>query len=186
MPTGQDQGGSFEQYRAYLRFLAGLHLDSRLRGKLDSSDLVQQTLLQAYEKFDQFRGQTEQELTAWLRRILANNLAEAVRKFSRRQRDVALERSLEATLEQSSERLEAWLAADQSSPSEQAVQHEQLLRLADALAQLSEDQRRAVELHHLQGCSLVETAREMGRSKEAVAGLLFRALQKLRALLKET
>jgi RNA polymerase sigma-70 factor (ECF subfamily) len=147
--------------------------------------VVQQTLLQAYEKLDQFRGQSDQELAAWLRRILANNLAEAARKFSRRQRDVALERSLEAALEQSSARLEAWLVADQSSPSEQAIQHEQLFRLAEALAQLSDDQRRAVELRHLKGCSLVEVAKAMGRSKEAIAGLLFRAIQKLRGLLKD-
>jgi RNA polymerase sigma-70 factor (ECF subfamily) len=186
MAKGQAHGRSLERYRAYLRFLAGLHFDARLSGKLDPSDVVQQTLLQAYEKLDQLRGQTEPELAAWLRRILANNLAEAVRQFSRRQRDVALERSLEAALEQSSARLVAWLVTDQASPSEQAIQHEQLVRLADALARLPEEQRRAVELHHLKGCSLVEAAAAMGRSKEAVAGLLFRAIKKLRALLTDT
>ncbi|MBV9122804.1 MAG: sigma-70 family RNA polymerase sigma factor [Planctomycetes bacterium] len=176
-------GPALERYRAYLRLLARLHLSPKLQGKLDPSDLVQQTLLLAYQHRDQFRGQSEAELGAWLRTILANTLAEADRRFRGRTRAVALERSLEAELEASSSRLEAWLIDEQSAPDEQAVRHERLLRLADALDQLPEDQRKAVELHHLLGKTMPEVAREMERSREAVAGLLFRALQKLRRLL---
>jgi RNA polymerase sigma-70 factor (ECF subfamily) len=174
---------ALERYRDYLRLLARLHLHPMLRGQLDPSDLVQQTLLQAHQHRAQFRGRSEPELAAWLRTILANNLAGAVRRSGRRQRDMALERSLEADLAASSSRLEAWLADDQSSPSEQAMRHERLRGLAEALAQLPEDQRQAVELHHLKGWTLPEVAHEMGRSKEAVAGLLFRAIKKLRRLL---
>src|SRR5205823_5434891 len=97
--------------------------------------------------------------------------------------DVAREFSLEAAVEASSSRLEAWLAADQSSPSQQAMRQEQLLALANALTQLPADQRQAVELHHLQGCPLAEVAGHMGRSKGAVAALLFRGLQSLRRLM---
>jgi RNA polymerase sigma-70 factor, ECF subfamily len=175
--------GTLERYRDYLRLLARLHLSPRLRGQLDPSDLVQQTLLQAHEHRQEFRGRSEPELAAWLRTILANKLAEAVRRSGRRQRDVALERSLEAELADSSSRLERWLADEQSSPSAQALRHERLRGLAEALAQLPEDQRRAVELHHLKGGTLPEVARQMRRSKESVAGLLFRAVQKLRQLL---
>ena len=63
------------------------------------------------------------------------------------------------------------------------MRHERLRRLAEALAQLPGDQRQAVELHHLKGRTLPQVAREMRRSKEAVAGLLFRAMKKLRQLL---
>ena len=175
--------GALERYRDYLRLMARLHLPPALRGQLDPSDVVQQALLQAHQHREQFRGRGEPELAAWLRTIPANQLAQAVRRSGRRRRDVTLERSLEAGLAASSSRLEARLADDRSSPSEQAMRHERLRHLAEALARLPEDQRQAVELHHLKGRTLPQVAREMRRSKEAVAGLLFRALKKLRQLL---
>jgi RNA polymerase sigma-70 factor (ECF subfamily) len=174
-----------EQYRAYLLLLARLQLDPRLRGKLDSSDVVQQTLLKAHERRDQCRGVTDAERAAWLRQILANVLADAVRAYGAAARDVGRERSLEAALEDSSARLEAWLADGQPSPGQDADRHEQLLRLAEALAQLPPDQRQALELKHLQGCTIDAVARQMERSKASVVGLLFRGVRKLRELLAE-
>src|SRR5712675_2428421 len=109
-----------EQYRAYLRLLAGMNLDPRLQSKLDPSDIVQQTLLQAHQGWAQFRGQGEPELLAWLRQILARNLSHTARDLGRARRDVGRERSLEASLEESSVRLQHWLAAEQSSPSQRA------------------------------------------------------------------
>src|SRR5262245_33452002 len=166
MPEGSPVG--LERCREYLRLLARLQLDPRLHGKLDPSDVVQQTLLSAHEKRSQFRGQTEAEFLGWLRQILANHLAGAVRRFRTGLRDVKRERSLEAGLEDSAARLDRWLAAEQSSPSQRAMRHEMLLRLSDALDQLPPDQRRAIELHHLNGRPVAQVAEQMGRSKTAV------------------
>src|SRR5436309_5729230 len=113
---GPAGGKPLESYRDYLRLLARLHLDARLRGKLDPSDVVQETLLKAHEKFDQFRGTSDAELAGWLRQILANSLAEAARRYSAGARDVRRERSLEQAMEESSVQLEKWLAEDSPPP----------------------------------------------------------------------
>ena len=183
-PDAPGGGRDLERFRAYLRLLARLHLDARLRGKPDPSDVVQQTLLQAHRALADFRG-GEAEQAAWLRQILARNLAHAVRDLGRAKRDVGRERSLEAALDASSARLEAWLAAEQSSPSQRVVRQEELLRLAEALAELPEAQREAVVLHYWQGRSLAEIGQELGRTPAAVAGLLHRGLKQLRGRLRE-
>lgn len=178
-------GARLERYRAYLQLLARLHLDPKLQSKLDASDVVQQTLLQACQALDQFRGRSEAEWAAWLRQILARNLSHAVRDLGRDKRDVKRERSLEAALDASSARLEAWLAAEQSSPSQQAERKEQIVRLADALETLPDAQREALVLHYWQGWTLPEIGSHLGRSSAAVAGLLHRGLKQLRTLLQE-
>jgi RNA polymerase sigma-70 factor (ECF subfamily) len=181
-----DRSGSLqrplESYRDYLRLLARLQLDPRLRGKLDASDVVQQTLVKAHQNAEQFRGQTEAERAAWLRRILANTLADAARKF---RFETARGLSLEQALHESSARLEEWLASAGESPSEQADRQEQLLHLAQALGQLPDDQRQAIEMHHLHGSLLTDIARAMDRSEASVAGLLRRGRKRLRELLEE-
>jgi RNA polymerase sigma-70 factor, ECF subfamily len=172
-----------ESYRSYLLLLARLQLPRGLQAKIDPSDLVQQTLLKAHHNRDQFRGRSEPERVAWLRTILANTMIDAARKFAPKAREREL--SLEVSLEQSSRRLETILAADQTSPSQHAVRHEQLIRLADALAQLPDDQRQAVELRHLHGRATDEIAQQMGRSVAAIGGLLQRGLRALRVSLDE-
>ena len=184
-PGADNRGAALERYRPYLLLLARMRLDLRLRGKLDASDVVQQTLLEAHQARRQFCGTTEAEEAAWLRQILSRNLANAVRDLLRDKRDVRREQSLEAAIEESSRRLEGWLAAEQSSPSERAARHEQGVRLAAALAGLPEAQREALTLHHLEGRPLEEVARLVGRSREAVAGLIKRGLRQLRHRLRE-
>jgi RNA polymerase sigma-70 factor (ECF subfamily) len=178
-------GWDLQPQRNTLELLARLHLPPLLRSKLDPSDIVQRTLLKAHQNLGQFRGQTEAELAAWLRRILANTLTDAVREFGGAERDAALERSLEQTVAASSARLEALLADSGTSPSVGAVRQEDLARLAAALAELPEDQRTAVELHHLQGNAVQEIARQMQRTEASVAGLLRRGLATLRLVLSE-
>jgi RNA polymerase sigma-70 factor (ECF subfamily) len=181
----EGSGRPLEQYRDYLRLLARLQLDARLRSKLDPSDIVQETLLKAHAKQAQFRGQSDAEKAAWLRRILANSLAQELRKYGQKRRNLALERSLEAALDESSTRLQNWLVANPSASSHEAQRREQLLRLAKALAQLPDDQRTAVEMRHLQGSAVARISADMGRSEAAVTGLLRRGLKRLRELLAE-
>jgi RNA polymerase sigma-70 factor (ECF subfamily) len=179
----ETEGRPLEDYRDYLRLLARLQLSPRLRTKLDASDVVQQALLQAHESRDQFRGESEGERLAWLRVILANTLGAAARRYATEARDLDREHSLEADLALSSSRLEGMLAADQTSPSAGAARCEELLRLAQAMAQLPTDQQQVVELHHLKGLPVAEVAERLGRTRPAVVGLLFRGLKKLRSLL---
>jgi RNA polymerase sigma-70 factor (ECF subfamily) len=179
MPSAGDTGPQVERYREYLHLLARMQLGPKLQSKIDSSDIVQEALLRAHEGAGQFRGATAAEEAAWLRRILHNTLADALRHFGAQARDLYLERSLE----DSSALLEQWLAANDSSPSERAVRHEDLLRLAEALAQLPPDQRTAVELMHLKGHSVDEVSKIMDRSATSVGGLLRRGMSTLRELL---
>jgi RNA polymerase sigma-70 factor (ECF subfamily) len=175
-----EHGPLLERFRAYLTLLARLQLDPRLQGKVDLFGVVQQTLLEGYQAIEQFERLTEEQQAAWLRKALANNLADEVRKLGTAMRDVSRERSLEAAIQESSAHLEAWLASDRSNPSDQAARNEQLLHLAEALARLPEDQRRAVELHHLSGYPVAEVSRILGRSEAAVGSLLVRGLRNLR------
>lgn len=170
-----------ERFRPYLRLLARLQLHRRLQSKVDASDIVQQTMLHAHQARAGFRGTTEAERAAWLRQILARNLAHLVRDFGRDKRDCSREQSLQQSLDRSSARLEVFLADDQSSPSQRATRNEDVLRLAAALEQLPDAQRRAVEMHYWEGCTVAEIGETLERSTSAVAGLLHRGLTALRA-----
>lgn len=181
-PAASDLGRHLDGFREYLRLLARLQLSTRLAGKIDLSGVVQQTLLEAYQARDAFPSCAAQQ-SAWLRRALANNLTDEIRRLGSRGQERVEERSLEQALEASSARLEGWLACEAPTPGHAAIHKEQLARLAEALLDLADDQRVAVELHHLQGLSLADVGRRLGRSREAVAGLVFRGLKKLRSLL---
>jgi len=176
---------AIEQYRHYQVMLAERQLDPRLRGKLDASDVVQQTLLEAHRGSEQLRAQSEPEMVGWLRKILAHNLSDAVRCFRREKRDVTREQSVNAALDQSSARLEAWISSEQSTPSQKVVRREETLQLANALAQLPDSQREALILKNWHDWSVAEIARHMERTPDAVAGLLKRGLANLRQQLTQ-
>lgn len=184
-PVCDDAGGGPERFRSYLLLLARVRLDPRVRAKVDASDVVQQTLLEAHRDAGQFRGRTVGEQAAWLRQILARNLVNVLRDLRRDKRDVARERPLQAALDESAARLEVWLAAGGSSPSRQAERQERAVRVAQALAELPEGQREAVVLRHWHGCSLAEIAERLGCTTAAVTGLLHRGLRKLRHQLRD-
>jgi RNA polymerase sigma-70 factor, ECF subfamily len=181
----KDDVRALEDFQPYLKLLAHSLLYRHRQVKLDSSDLVQQTILDALANRGQFRGHSDGELAGWLRQILKNNIANGLRDQGRAKRDVRREQSLDAAIDDSFSCVDQWLAATQSSPSQQAVRHEELLRLSAALTQLPPAQQEAVVLHHLQGLKLAEVAAQLGRTEASVAGLLFRGLKTLHKLLED-
>ena len=172
-----------DSYRPYLTLLARTHLDQRYHRRIDASDIVQQTLLEAHKNRKQFRGESASELAGWLRQILVNNVADAVRALRREKRDIRREQPLEAHVEDSFGRVHDWLAAEQSTASQRMIREEQLLAVSAAVSSLSNDQQEAVILHHLQGYSLKQLAEHFDRTESAVAGLLHRGLQNLRSMI---
>jgi RNA polymerase sigma-70 factor (ECF subfamily) len=176
-------GQLLELYRDYLGLLARLQIGRRLQGKVDASDLVQETFLDAHRDFGRFRGSREEQLVSWLRQILAANLAMLVRRYRGTQRrDVRLERELEGELDASSRALDPGLVAS-GSPSQQAARREQAVVLANALGQLSDDHREVIILRHLEGLTFPQVAERMGRSVDGVKKLWTRGLVHLRRLL---
>jgi RNA polymerase sigma-70 factor (ECF subfamily) len=178
------QGRLLEVYRPYLMLLARLQIGRRLQGKVDAADVVQETFLEAHRDFGQFRGGTEAEFVAWLRQVLARNLANTVRHWQgTKQRDVRLERELQEGLDESSRALDRSLAAPGSSPSQQAARREQAVLLAEALGRLPADYGEVIVLRHLEGLTFPEVALRMGRSEDSVKKLWARGLAQLRRLL---
>jgi RNA polymerase sigma-70 factor (ECF subfamily) len=175
-----DPSQALGPFRSYLEVLAGVHLDPRLRGKLDPADVVQTAMLRACAAWPSLQQPEPPVIAAWLRRILARTLADLVKHYDRERRAVGLERSLEADLDRSASGLAGWVAADQTSPSQAAERNEVLLRLADALAALPEPQREVVVLKHLRGWPLKRIAEHIGRSVPAIASLLRRGQEDLR------
>ena len=172
----------FESFRSYLQVLAESQLHAKLKCKLDAADIVQQTMMQAYQARQQFRGTTDSEKAAWLRTILNNVLLAAARDFSRQRRDVSREQSMQA-IEQSSFQLANMLASNTSSPSAAMHRMERANILAHAMLSLTTEQRQAIMLKYWHGATLADIGAELGKSTEAVAGLIFRGMQKLRGKL---
>jgi RNA polymerase sigma-70 factor (ECF subfamily) len=175
-------GQLLELYRNYVRLMARLQIDRRLQGKVDPSDLVQETFAESHRDFAAFRGASESEFVAWLRTILVRNLADQVRRyFGARQRDVRLEKSLQDELDCSSQMLDREFVDKGNSPSERAQQREISVILADALEQLPEHYREVLVLRHLQQLSFAEVATRMNRSPDSVDKIWVRALTALRS-----
>jgi RNA polymerase sigma-70 factor (ECF subfamily) len=165
------------RFEPALLLWAKCQMPAWMRGKLDPADLVQQTLLEAV-KAAGLVGQPDHAALAYLRRALTHNLIDATRKHAAAKGELA-------PAGDSSLRLADWLAADQTSPSERADRNERYERLAVALTELPDDQRRAVEMRYLQGMKVGEIAATFGRSEGAVSLLLHRAVSKLRLELTE-
>ena len=177
-------GDLLENFRNYLLFLARLQIDSRICGKLDASDVVQETFLEAYQAFPNFRGGDEVTFLAWLRQILVSTLAMAVRHYvGTKQRDVRLERDIYVRVDQSSL---FWnqLVSDISTPSLKVSRKEMEAHLLRAMSQLPEHYQEVLRLRHSEGYPFQEIARQMGRTVDSVQKIWVRALAQLRDLVR--
>lgn len=163
----------FERFRPRLRALVSILLNPKLRGVIDESGVVQQTLMDAHRCREQCRGTTEAEQYAWVRRMLENDLKDEIKKVGRRP-------GFERAIDDTNTRIDVWCDGSERSPGSQAAWVEEIERLAEAVSRLPGDQRTAVELHTLSEYSLKETADRMGRTPGAVASLVFRGMKSLR------
>jgi RNA polymerase sigma-70 factor (ECF subfamily) len=172
-------------HRDYLRLLAQFEIGRRLQSKVDASDLVQETMLEAHRHFGDFRGESEGEFVAWLRQILAGAVMGLLRRYlGTQRRDVRLEQELRESLDRSSLLLARGFMDGLSSPSQQAVRHEQGVLLANAMAKLSDDYRRVLILRHFEGLSFPEISKRIDRSLDSVQKLWVRGLARLKQELK--
>jgi RNA polymerase sigma-70 factor (ECF subfamily) len=170
--------------RNYVSIVARAEMASWLKAKVDASDLVQQTLLEAHRGLAKFRGTTEAEWLGWLKQILAHNAADFVRRYHGvEKRCVAREVPLAPTDE--SDRLAFQPSDGGPSPSQLLLQKELQLQVADAVAGLPEDYQEVVILRNLQQLSFDEVAMQMGRSRPAVQMLWTRAIRKLQEVLNQ-
>jgi len=176
-----ERTGWLVRYEGWLRLLARQEIDSRFAGKFDSSDAVQQTLFAAWQNWDRFRGGSEAQRMAWLRQILAHQLANLARHYAGTQsRAVDREQAIAHSLLESTNRIDSLLPARDDSPSAAAINNERRLLLADALETLPEDYRKVILLRNVQELSYGDIANQMGRSEGAVRMLWVRALTALR------
>lgn len=180
----QQLGHLLESYRNYLNVLADTRLDRKLRGRLSSSDVVQETMLQAHRDFTQFRGTSEREFLGWLRKILAHTLARVIElHVLTKKRDVRRDVSIAkvaAGIERSTMQLNLAIPGSCRTPSSHARERERAVILADAMNELPDDQREVLILRNMQGLKFSEVAEHMGRTPAATKMLWMRAIKKLR------
>lgn len=175
----------FARCRPYLGLVARTRVESWLKAKADASDLVQQTMMEAYRGFDRFAGQTEAEWLGWLRRILENNAADFIRRFHGAKRQIGKELPLAAPAGDSRSAVCCEPASPDDTPSQALVKLENELHLAAAIEQLAPDYRDVIALRNLQRLPFVEVAHRMNRSRPAVQMLWMRAIQRLQEIIQQ-
>lgn len=173
-------------YRDYLLGIAVARLDPRIRARCNPSDVVQETLLEAYRDFHQFRGGLEREFLAWIRQILANNLARMVEvHLLTDKRDLRRERRLEPHSNANGSRLEnrdQWFTDNGSSPSKALQRKEQLSAILERIGRLPSNFRDVLILRHIEELPFEEVATRLGKSAGAVRMIWLRALEQLREM----
>jgi len=174
----------FALCRSYLGFAARAQVESWLRVKVDASDLVQQTMLEAHRDFEKFQGSSEQEWLGWLRRILAHNVSDFVRRYKgtakrRVQKEIPFrDPNVSGPAPGAPEP-----AAAVRTPSQELALLDDSFRVTEALSCLSPDYQEVIVLRNLERLSFNEVAERMGRYRPATQMLWMRAIKKLQEAL---
>ena len=178
-------GQLLEDCRKYLLKIASGDLSPELRAKAGASDVVQETLLEAQRDLAQFTGRGEDELLAWLRRILLNNLANIRRQYQQTsKRDVGREVSLDA--DGSSEVAVAQrIESRERTPGSAVIFNEKCERVAEVISGLPDHMRQVLEMRHRDNKSFAEIGAALGRSAGAARKLWVRAVDRLQQELGE-
>src|SRR5262249_55786718 len=177
-------GQVLETCRAYLLAIANQELDAELKAKVGPSDVVQDSFLEANRDFEKFNGRTQEDLRAWLRRILLHNVANVRRQFQetekrRVDREVPLSVALGGPVENG-------LIADRPTPGSEVAAQEQITKMLLAVEQLPEHYRDVLRLRHQEGQSFDDIGARTGRSAEAARKVWARAVEMLKELLKSS
>ena len=170
-------------YRRYLLSVASEKLPQEVIAKTAPSDLVQETLFQACRAFDGFRGSSEQELRAWLNRILARKIMEVHRYYRGfAKRDISREIRLSDVQKKDNGIVSGVVSF--TTPTELVGQAETARSFDDALGLLNEEQREAIQLRSIDQLSFEEVGVRLGRSADAAQKLWGRAVRNLTRALK--
>jgi len=168
-----------KKYRPYLRIVAQKAMRQMFQQKFDASDAVQQTCLEAFDAIASFRGKTEDEFNAWLNTILQRNIINLMRSHTAQKRDVR--RELPMQFRDSDVSLQWHMPTDtESGPESCMIRGEAALALAEAISNLTDGQRTAVQMRFLEGCKLAEIAAYMEITPPSVARLIERGIDALR------
>lgn len=174
-----------EGCRNYVKLMARSQVETWMNAKVDASDLVQQTLLEAYQGLASFEGDSEAEWYAWIKQILAHNTQDFIRQFRTAKRDAKKEVRLNSQRDADSVP-QMDLSAQLQTPSQLMIQDEREFELANAIAQLNKDYQEVIQLRNLQRLPFDEVAERMGRSRGAVQMLWARALKQLQEILSQS
>lgn len=177
------QGVIAEYCRGYLLAVAHDELDDTLKPKVAVSDVVQETFVRAQQGFADFRGKSEAELLAWLRRILLNQIVD-VRRSYRQSQKRSVNREVLLRLHESTQMRGVELSDGQLSPASAAVVEDELAKLRGALLELPENYSRVLQMRNWEQLSFVEIAEREGGSPDSVRMLWNRAVTKLGEIMK--
>jgi RNA polymerase sigma-70 factor, ECF subfamily len=175
-----------ERYRDYLRRMVAVRLDRRVAARVDPSDVVQETLVEAARRLDDYLKERPIPFYGWLRQLAGERVIDAHRRhLASQRRSVMMEHRDTVLPDASTDALVQRLFADDTSPSNHLMRKERHERLKTALASLSQKDREILVMRHLERLSTAEIAAMLELSEPAVKSRLFRALIRMRELMRE-